>query len=80
MTDRSIGLTSVPDDIASAGTFGFKAGYDLFLSERFSIGVQAQHVSVGKAEKTITDDNQEVTYKLDSTSFSKYLLAIGYRF
>lgn len=80
LTDRSL-ETSGPDNInLAAGTFGFKAGYDLFLSERFSIGVQAQHVSVGKAEKTITDDNQEVTYKLDSTSFTKYLLAIGYRF
>ncbi len=81
VTDRSLEISGGPDDInLTAGTFGFKAGYDLFLSERFSVGVQAQRVSVGKAEKTITDNNQEVTYKLDSTYFTKFLLAIGYRF
>lgn len=81
VTDRALKLSSGPGDInMTAGTFGFKAGYDLFLSERFTIGVQAQHLSVGKSEKTLTDNNQSVTYKLDSTSFTKYLLAIGYRF
>jgi len=63
-----------------AVALGARAGYDYFLTERLSVGAQAQYVSVGKAEKTVTDDNAEVTYSAAATNFMQYLLSVNYRF
>ena len=60
--------------------FGARAGYEYFITGELSVGAQAQFVSVGEAEKTVTDDNVKVNYSLDDTSFMTYLLSVNYRF
>jgi len=60
--------------------FGARAGYERSISGGLSAGVQVRFVSVGKAEKTVTDDNVKVNYSLDDTSFLTYLLSLNYRF
>ena len=61
-------------------SIGARAGYDYFITKGLSVGAQLQFVSVGEAEKTVTDDNVKVTYTLDDTSFMTYLLSVNYRF
>lgn len=61
-------------------SFGARAGYDYFFTDRLSAGAQVQFVSVGDAEKTVTDNNAQVTYTLDDTSFTTFLFSVNYRF
>lgn len=61
-------------------SFGARAGYDYFITPSLSAGAQVQFVSVGDAEKTVTDNNVKVTYSLDDTSFTTFLFSVNYRF
>ena len=60
--------------------FGARIGYERLIAGGLSVGAQARFVSVGEAEKTVTDDNVKVEYSLDDTSFMTYLLSVSYRF
>lgn len=61
-------------------SFGARAGYNYSFTDRLSAGAQVQFVSVGEAEKTLTDDNVRTTYTLNDTSFITGLFSVNYRF
>lgn len=69
---QNAGLNSV--------AFGARGGYNYPLNGFFSLGAQAQYLSVGSAEVTVTEHSVNTTYRAPKTSFARYQLLLSYKF
>lgn len=62
--------------------YGARVGYGFALTERISMGAQANYLKVGKADNTVQEGAPlaDVTYSVPETSFVNILLSVKYHF
>jgi hypothetical protein len=81
---RAVNIVTPLGDTKSIDTatlaYGFEAGYDYKFRSGFFVGAEVNHLAVGSDEKTIKDNNTDITVKYDSTSFVNILASLGWRF
>ena len=61
----------------NALALGARAGYNYPLNARFSLGLQAQYLTVGDAKNTVTENNISTTYRASNTGYAKGLLLLS---